>query len=286
MDPQRRCARGRGWWGLLGGEELIGLRTDPVVANSIAATPVEAGRSSLGPADAGTPLGVVGIDTFSCCIPGSDENSAVDMSRALEVLTAIAREFGVLVVVVAHFGKSGSSGGIRGWSGLGFNADGMIILERDDEDPGLRLVTFQKVKNGVDGSRLSFVLDEVELGMFDEDDDVMTSCVVAFRETPQQPVGKRKRPVEHKPGPKLILQALGRLIDVGQTYVVPPVPGVSHGTSGVHRLALRAQTFAIGYLGEGDNERSAIRSFNRDLLSLTGGGVLREEEGVVWRIRK
>lgn len=233
----------------------------------------------------GTSLGVVCLDTFSVCIPGADENNGADMSRALEALYRISRELDVLVLVVAHFGKSGTSGGIRGWSGLSYNADGVIVLEKDDEDDELRHVTFQKVKNGAAGGRLNFTLDEVDLGLFDDAGDPMTSCIVKFKAATEPVKKRRKAGPEDKPGGKLILRAFHQLMEVGQTYVVPPVPGVPPNTSGVMRTDLRERTYKVGYISEDDKPESAKRSFNRDIAALIAAGVLREEEGLVWRPR-
>jgi KaiC/GvpD/RAD55 family RecA-like ATPase len=232
----------------------------------------------------GTPLGVVCFDTFSVCIPGTDENNSADMSRALEALYAISRELDCLVVVVAHFGKSGTSGGIRGWSGLGYNADGVIVIERDEEDPELRHVTFQKVKNGASGGRLDFSLDEVPLGMIDDAGDAMTSCVVRFAPALREPFKRRAGP-ETKPGPKLVLKAMNQLLDVGQTYVVPPLPGVPPNTAGVLRSKLKDRAYAIGYGDDEEKSETRKRNFNRDVQALLAANVLREFEGIVWKIR-
>lgn len=232
----------------------------------------------------GVPLGVVAFDTWSACLPGADENSSIEMSSALRALSELAAELDILIVVVAHFGKSGADRGIRGWSGLGANADGVIGLEVDEEDKEVTRVTFNKVKNGPAGAQLSFSLEEIELG-FDDDGDGMTSCVIRFQDVPP-PVAKRKRTVADKPGPKLILRALGQLMEVGQTFVAPPVPGVPPNAFGVMRTDLREQTFKLGYKSEDDKPETAKRTFNRDLVALIAEGVVREHENVVWRIRR
>lgn len=229
------------------------------------------------------PLGVVCFDTFSVCIGGADENNSSEMSRALEALYRISKELDCLVVVVAHFGKSGTTGGIRGWSGLAYNADGVIVIERDEEDPELRHVTFQKVKNGPAGARLDFSLREVDLG-FDDAGDEMTSCVVQFAAA-LTPTFKRRAGPETKPGPKLIMKAMNQLLDVGQTYVVPPLPGVPPNTSGVERTKLRERAYAIGYGSEDEKAETRKRSFNRDVQALLAANALREHEGIVWKIR-
>jgi hypothetical protein len=292
-DPDGCRARVRAWRTTKGAkrETPVPFKLVPQAINLLEAGDVEDFIAAAhGEADmmaaAGLPLGLVCIDTLSCCIPGIDENSSADMSRALEALYKISNALDVLIVVVAHFGKAGTSGGIRGWSGLDYNADGVIVLERDEDEPDLRHVIFKKVKNGISGSRLDFSLKEVELGMIDDSGDVMTSCIVTFHEARAEPKASRKAAVEDKPGPKLILRALGQLMDLGTTYVVPLVPGVPVGTSGVHRLALRTRTFGIGYMSKDDKESTAKRNFNRDLLSLISSGTVREAEEIIWRTRK
>jgi len=232
----------------------------------------------------GCPLGIVVLDTWSACLPGADENSSAEMSRALRLVAALAEEMGVLVVVVAHFGKSGAERGIRGWSGLGANADGVIGLELQDDDKDLTVATFNKVKNGRAGGRLSFTLEEVDLG-FDDDGDPMTSCVVRYHEPPAAEKRPRKQPVESKPGPKIILRALSQLLEVGSTYVVPPHPGVPPGTSGVMRIDLRKRAGEIGHPSAGLKEDTAKRMINKDISELIADGKLREEDGLIWRIK-
>lgn len=231
-----------------------------------------------------TTLGFVAFDTFSVCIGGADENNSSEMSRALEALYLISRELDCLVIVVAHFGKTGTSGGIRGWSGLAYNADGVIVIERDEEDPELRHVTMQKVKNGPAGGRMDFTLREVELG-FDDTGDPLTSCVVQFAQTTKAPRDKRKPSPADKPGPKLIIRAYNYLVEVGQTYVVPPVPGVPPNTSGVERIKLRERTVQSGYMSEETKSDTVKRTFNRDLQALLAAGIMREHDGIVWKVR-
>jgi putative DNA primase/helicase len=233
----------------------------------------------------GVELGLVCFDTFSCCIPGGDENNGADMSRALEGLYSISRDLDCLVVVVAHFGKSGTTGGIRGWSGLGYNADGIVTIERDEDDAELRHVAFQKVKNGPGGGRMDFTLKEVDLGLADDSGDAMTSCIVNFQPHVSALRSKRKAGPEDRPGPKLVMRAIGQLLDVGQTYVVPPVPGVPPGTTGVDRIKLRERAYSIGHGDEEEKAETRKRNFNRDVQALLAAGVLREYEGVVWKIR-
>lgn len=232
----------------------------------------------------GVQLGVVCFDTFSVCVEGADENNSSEMSRALTALYQISKELDCLVVVVAHFGKSGTGGGIRGWSGLAYNADGVIVIERDEEEPDLRHVTFQKVKNGPTNGRLDFSLEDVALG-FDDAGDEMTSCVVRFAAAAKPVSHKKRAGPETKPGPKLILKAMNQLLEVGQTYVVPPLPGVPPNTAGVERTKLRERAYSIGYGDDEEKPDTRKRNFNRDVQALLAATALREHDGIVWKIR-
>lgn len=232
----------------------------------------------------GTPMGVVAFDTWSTCLPGADENSSMEMSKALEVLAKLAAELDILIVVVAHFGKSGASGGIRGWSGLGANSDGIIGLEVDEEEKDMTRVTFNKVKNGPGGGKLAFNLEEVDLGL-DDDGDPMTSCVVRFQDVAPEVKKGRRRAVDDKPGPKIILRAMSQLLEVGPTYVVPPLPGVPHGTPGVERVSLREQAMNLGHPNSEDTPATAKRMINKDIAELIAAGKLRENDGIIWRTK-
>ena len=235
--------------------------------------------------DMGIPLGVLAFDTLSACLPGADENSSVEMSRAMSALQALSEELGILIVIVAHFGKQGAERGIRGWSGLGANADGVIGLELDPADPLATNVTFNKVKNGPAGGRLAFCLTEVDLGV-DDDGDPMTSCVVKFHDAPPVQEGRRKKAPSDSPGAKIILRALEQLLEVGPTFVVPPYPGVPANTSGVDRKKLRVHAELIGHPSSGLKPDTVKRMINKDISSLIADNKLREQDGIIWRINR
>lgn len=74
----------------------------------------------------------------------------------------------------------------------------------------------------------------------------MTSCIVRFKEVAPRAAKRRKLGPEDKPGPKMVLRALGQLLDLGDTYVVPPLPGVPPGTSGVARARVEHRSPRVG----------------------------------------
>ena len=224
----------------------------------------------------GVRLGVVVIDTLSASIPGADENTAKDMSPVLTALQALAVELGLLVVVVAHTGKD-SERGLRGWSGLMANADGLIMLESPDDQT--RSGRVEKVKDGLSGDRFGFELEVVEIGI-DEDGDKITTCLVHDTEAPGQ------KGVSRKLAPKLdlVMRCFDLCMDAGQNENVPPVGGVPPGTKGVPRDQLRDRLRAEGYTAGTGNPESIRKAMNRHIDQLLDQKRLRGNERLVWRL--
>jgi hypothetical protein len=226
-------------------------------------------------------LGVVVIDTLSRAIPGVDENSSPDMSRAFSVLADIAEEQQLLVIVVAHFGKSGAERGIRGWSGLDANSDATVTIERDADDPDLRAMTFAKVKNGVDGGRLSFRLEKVDLGTIDEDGDAETSCVPAFEPAGEARTKPRRARALTAPE-HLVLAAVRYVTDHGETH---PLPATAEGSKdwqrAVRRQDVKARAIENGLAGDAKPD-TVLKRFNRALEGLSASRKARVEGDLIW----
>ncbi|WP_442596335.1 AAA family ATPase [Parapusillimonas sp. JC17] len=130
---------------------------------------------------------VIVVDTLAQTTPGANENSGEDMGQVLAHCREIHRVTGALVLLVHHSGKD-TSKGARGWSGLRAAADVEIEITRNES---LRTAKVTKQKDGEDGVHWNFVLDTVTLGM-DEDDDLITSCVVNY-EVPQEAFAATKK---------------------------------------------------------------------------------------------
>lgn len=116
---------------------------------------------------------VVIIDTFAQTTPGANENAAEDMGQALAHCKVIHRATGALVLLVHHAGKDPTKGA-RGWSGIKAAADAELEVVRDGDFRALRI---SKQKDGEDGQAWGFKLRQVAIGI-DEDDDIVSSCVV------------------------------------------------------------------------------------------------------------
>jgi hypothetical protein len=261
---------------LEGAFQFIGQGPDLTSADD-----VEGLRSALEGARAemeanGIRLGVVALDTLSASIPGVDENTARDMSPVLAALQQLAIDLGVLVVVVAHTGKD-TERGLRGWSGLLANADGLVML--NPPDGTYRGGEVVKVKDGESGDKFAFELARVVIGV-DEDGDEVTTCVVD--EVPIQAktaVSRKLQPVL-----ELILKCLGACIDAGQFETVPMVDGVPRGTKGVRRDALRAKLKAEGYTSGATTPENLRKGMNRHIDALVALGRLRGDD-LVWLVR-
>ena len=131
-------------------------------------------------------LQLIVVDTLAQVTPGGDENSAVDMGKALahcQVLSRKASKDGdKLVLLVAHSGKDATRG-VRGWSGIKGALDVEILVERDKQKRSARI---SKIKDGVGENDIyPFELDSVVLGV-DEDGDEITSCVIKLGEPTTQ----------------------------------------------------------------------------------------------------
>lgn len=119
------------------------------------------------------PFGLVVVDTFAQVMPGANENAGEDVGRAIGHCKTLRRVTGAPVVLIHHSGKDASKGA-RGWSGLRAAADAEIEIVRADQD---RVATVTKLKDGEDGAEFGFKLTPIPIDM-DEDDDVISSCVV------------------------------------------------------------------------------------------------------------
>jgi hypothetical protein len=244
---------------------------------------------------AGVALGVVVMDTLSATIPGADENSSQDMSRVLADLQGIATDLGLLVLVVAHTGKD-EGRGLRGWSGLLANADGVILLaERKQGEPCTGTIT--KVKDGPAGDSFAFELEQVTLG-HDADGDPITTCVVIEAE-PIERTKTGRKPMKASADADLIMQAFSRVIEANPQEVWAPG---AIGRKGVRISELRDLAFKIGvgptepdyaeFATEAERKKARQRwqdtrrkTFDRALDHLKAERALRVENDLAWEPR-
>lgn len=213
----------------------------------------------------GVAVGLVVFDTLAKCIPGADENNSPEMSRAIQALDDIGRRTGAFVTAVAHYGKSGGAGGIRGWSGLSGASDMTITVERQDDDPNVRVVTFKKVKQSTDGAQLYFTLDRVGLGIHDDMGGEVDSAVCIF-ETPEPRSRAKDKPLT--PALELMMAAIKWCVDHGQTYPIPADMHAPLWSRAVAFLDVRERAVRTGFMPGAKQDKDV----NRALEYLAGLG--------------
>ncbi len=218
----------------------------------------------------GHELGIVFIDTLSASIPGADENTAKDMSPVLAALQTLAQDLGLLVVLVAHTGKD-ETRGVRGWSGLRANADGLILFEEGNAE-GVRVGTLTKVKNGSAGDKFAFTLRQVPLG-HDADGDEINTCVVDEADVPVT-----NAPVKRLNGnARIVAQALGYLIDNSVTHPALNMPGVKPGKRSVAMEEWKARAGEMGLFVQGDTPANRRQKWHRAVVACRDAGMVRIE---------
>lgn len=100
------------------------------------------------------PQAITFVDTLAAVTPGSDENTAKDMSQLIHFCQKIQRTTGGLVLLVHHEGKT-TGRGPRGWSGLHGAFD--MEWEVSDEE-SFREMRITKMKNAPTGDAYKFQL--------------------------------------------------------------------------------------------------------------------------------
>ena len=133
--------------------------------------------------------GLVVIDTLAQVTPGGDENSAVDMGKAIRKCRQIHEATGAMVLLVHHAGKDAARGA-RGWSGIRAAAD--MEMEVALHKNGVRVARLTKQKDGRDDMAFGFELEGVPIGE-DEDGDLIESCVIVEAEVPRDDTGPAVR---------------------------------------------------------------------------------------------
>ena len=272
---------------------MIGLRSKvgkmggaikliPEAPDLTSADDVDCLRQKLGSVKAemaakGLTLGLVVIDTLAATTPGADENTAKDMGPVLNALQSTAKDLSLLVIVVCHTGKN-LSAGIRGWSGQFANADGVIMLGEAHSD-GTRTGVVDKVKDGQSGQKFAFRLESVVIDV-DADGEDVTTCVVVDADTPTSS-GRGPKLTQHA---KLVLQALGYVIDNGGCIPTPLGPGIPHWAKAATNESVRKRAFDNGLQEEGVKANTLRGRYYRARQQLQEQGYIRieGEEVLIW----
>lgn len=124
---------------------------------------------------------LVVLDTFASVMSG-DENSSVDMGKAIRACEVMAARTDAAVLLIHHTRKDGKEA--RGHSSMKGSAD--LEIEVSKHDAGVRGAMVVKSKDGgLEGKEYGFRLDVVKLGE-DADGDVVDSCVVVDGPAPDR----------------------------------------------------------------------------------------------------
>lgn len=150
----------------------------------------KAGRAALGATIAALPQKpvLIVIDTLAHALCGGDENSAQDVGAFNAGVQALIAHTGANVLVIHHPGKAGN--GARGSSALLGAVDTEIEI-------GSGAIKPTKQRDIEIGEPIGFTLKPIAVG-WDEDDDIVTSCVVMPATVGKVPEGAEKlKPGSH-----------------------------------------------------------------------------------------
>jgi KaiC/GvpD/RAD55 family RecA-like ATPase len=165
--------------------------------------------------EAGLPLVLVVFDTLSRSMHGADENSAEDVTMAVNAADIIRDQFGAATVYVHHTGKDVARGA-RGHYALTAAAD--LILRVED-----KVAQVEKMRDGMDTERFAFELEPVVIGQ-DADGEPVVTCLLNHKD---EFVGKPTRPDPQGKNQKIVLKEI-RLL-AGDADVSPGTSDIPRG---------------------------------------------------------
>lgn len=177
--------------------------------------------------ECGLPCVLVVFDTLSRSMPGGDENSTKDMTRAVNAGDYLRAKFKCATIYVHHTGKDAEKG-MRGNSSLFAACDLVIQVTKIGEGAEAQhQAMVEKVRDGVAGDKFGFTLKRVELGL-DYDGDAVHTCVVEQSDyvAPQ----KSKKPIGGNQ--KMLIESLTTL-SAEEGEKLPPTSAIPPGRKGV-----------------------------------------------------
>jgi hypothetical protein len=216
-------------------------------------------------ADFGLPVVLVLIDTVGTAAGyerTGDENDPVVGKKIIATLATVARDCGVFVLGIDHFGKSVETG-TRGASSKEADADLVLALLGEKSIAGSVTnprLAIRKRRSGSNGDEYMFRPKVVDMGQ-DESGNPMTTLTIEWL-TSQEHVGKAA-PDPWTKSLRLLKQTLmGTLADAG-TDQVPYANGPT--VRAIDIETVRAE-FYKSYPASGDDKAAARRqAFNRAL---------------------
>lgn len=217
--------------------------------------------------ECGLALGLVVFDTLSRSIPGGDENSAEDMTMAVNAADYLRDKFQAATVYVHHSGKDHAKGA-RGHSAL-FAAADLVLGVADG------VATTEKVRDGVAGERFPFALEPVEVGT-DSDGEPVITCLLNQADAPVDQAQK-KAPIRGIAA--ISLQAIREEIEASGEFL-PASSTIPAGKKAV-KLDQWRERFRIRYGDEKDPQVRA-KAFYRAKEALLVANAIGISDPWVW----
>lgn len=118
---------------------------------------------------------LVVIDTLARNFGPGNENDTVDMNKFIHGLDVIRERFKCAIIVIHHCGLSDKSRA-RGGSSFFGALDAEYRLAKDPQ--GIMTLSCTKMKDHEKPENMFFKLKQIDLGIFDENDESVTSCVL------------------------------------------------------------------------------------------------------------
>jgi hypothetical protein len=218
--------------------------------------------------------GVVVIDTVARAMAGGDENAPADMGQFIMNVAELRNDTQAHIAAIHHGTKS--SGGLspRGHSSLTGAEDALIEVLKDDT--GARTATIVHAKDDVDGARIGFALEVVDLGR-DDDGDPVTTLVLTDAVEPTAPKAERAKPSKHEAvGLKCLIRAMTA------DAIMSPVGEAQSERLAVHVEDWRKWFYLEGMPGADQNTKKT--TFARVRTGLIAKGVIQASSDYLWPV--
>lgn len=244
---------------------LVDLRSNRTDTDAIIAHAENLHRSTS------LPVNLIVVDTLSRVLSGGDENSPKDMGSLVAALAHIQDATGAHVLGLHHVPHEANR--MRGHGALLAACDATVRVEKLT---AVRVATLEKSNDAIEGAKLAFNLDSVELHR-DADTGEITSapvvvpCDAAAYELPRtKKLGNRQR---------LAFETLSNcVLDHGK-----PAPVNFQLPAGIKVVAVdtwRTEMFSRGVLSrEAKNPRE---DFRRVKIDLQARHLIAEQDDFIW----
>lgn len=220
--------------------------------------------------EAGLPLGLVIFDTLSRSVPGADENSAQDMTKAVAVADKIRDDIGASTLFVHHTGKDGKL--MRGSSVL-FGAADMVL--KVDEN----MAKSEKVRDGQKDGEYPFRLKPIVLGE-DQDGDPVTTCLLEHdEEGGTATTAKRKR--EPSGGNQRVVFNVLQALIAERGEAQPATSAIPAGVKAIKYVDLLERCVPKF---PGEDRHRVKQILQRSLTSLQGSGFATAQGDLIWLV--